>query len=391
MARDLAYKIADTMDDNISYLQNGSADYNGTTEASPLEECGSPSTITFQYYTWGVAANLISCYGIVGNILSIIVLSHRQMRNSTSYYLISLAIYDMMVLLFMSLFLAIPTLYLEKDILEGYYFAYPYMHPFVYPVALIAQTGTVYTILAFTVERYIAVCRPLHAANTCTMARTKRVIFIIFIASIAYNLPRFFEYQTGQEWSEAKNRTVPTIEYTEIGKNKVFQEVYFIYMYLFIMFLLPFGLLTVLNILLIRAVNHAKATRDSITSSNSKETNLTVMLIVVINVFLGCQLPALVDNMMVAIFGVETLNCSVQWVQFTTISNLLVVINSAVNFILYCTVGKRFRKVFLRMFCFKRKEPQYKYTVHQSSVYLRNANRADGFVTNVYDVESSLL
>ena len=370
---------------NTSYLQNS------TTEYFPPQQCGSPSTITFQYYTWGVTANIISCYGIVGNVLSIIVLSHRQMRNSTSYYLISLAIYDMMVLLFMSLFLAIPTIYLEKDILEGYYFAYPYMHPFVYPVALIAQTGTVYTILAFTVERYIAVCRPLHAANTCTMARTKRVILIIFIASITYNLPRFFEYQTTQVWSDVHNKTIPTIEFTEIGKNKVFQEVYFIYTYLIIMFLLPFSLLTVLNILLIQAVNRAKKTRNSITSSSSKETNLTVMLIAVINVFLGCQLPALVDNMMVAIFGLEELNCSVEWVQFTTISNLLVVINSAVNFILYCTVGKRFRRVFLRIFCFKRKEPQYKYTVHQSSVYLRNTNRVNGYGTHVYDVESSLL
>ena len=371
--------------DNVSYSYNGSADN------TPPLQCGSPSTITFQYYTWGVTANIISCYGIVGNILSIIVLSHRQMRNSTSYYLISLAIYDMLVLLFMSLFLAIPTIYLEKDILEGYFFAYPYMHPFVYPIALIAQTGTVYTILAFTVERYIAVCRPLHAANTCTMARTKRVILIIFISSITYNIPRFFEYQTTQVWSEHYNRTIATIDFTEIGKNKVFQEVYFIYTYLVVMFLLPFSLLTVLNILLIRAVNRAKAKRHSITSSNSKETNLTVMLIVVINVFLACQLPALVDNMMVAIFGLEKLNCSVDWVRFTTISNLLVVVNSAVNFILYCTVGKRFRKVFIKIFCFKRKEPQFKYTVHQSSVYLRNINRVNDYGTKVYEVESSLL
>ena len=371
--------------DNVSYS------YNSTTENAPSLQCGSPSTITFQFYTWGVTANIISCYGIVGNVLSIIVLSHRQMRNSTSYYLISLAIYDMLVLLFMSLFLAIPTIYLEKDILEGYYFAYPYMHPFVYPIALIAQTGTVYTILAFTVERYIAVCRPLHAANTCTMARTKRVILIIFISSITYNIPRFFEYQTKQIWSDDYNRTIATIEFTEIGKNKVFQEVYFIYTYLIVMFLLPFSLLTVLNILLIRAVNHAKATRHAITSSSSKETNLTVMLIVVINVFLACQLPALVDNMMVTIFGLEKLNCSVDWVRFTTISNLLVVVNSAVNFILYCTVGKRFRKVFIKIFCFKRKEPQFKYTVHQSSVYLRNVNRVNDYGTKVYEVESSLL
>ncbi|XP_060590729.1 FMRFamide receptor-like [Ruditapes philippinarum] len=334
------------MADNIT-------DTNASSEQ--MEQCGSPTVVTFQYYAWGIGANIISCFGIVGNILSIMVLSHRQMRNSTSYYLISLAVYDMILLLFMSLFLALPTIYLEKDLLEGYYFAYRYMHPFVYPVALIAQTGTVYTTLAFTVERYIAVCKPLHAANTCTMSRTKRVIVVIFIASIVYNIPRFLEYKTTTIWDDYYNRTIPTIEYTTIGSNKMFQEVYFIYAYLCIMFLLPFSVLTVLNILLIQAVRKARAKRNCMSSSNSKDTNLTVMLIVVINVFLGCQLPALIDNIVFAIFDHHVLQCSVPWVQFTTISNLLVVFNSAINFILYCLLSKRFRRLFLKRFCIRKK------------------------------------
>lgn len=360
-------------------------------EDYPSEDCESP--VTFQYYSWGITANVVACYGIIGNILSIVVLRHRQMRNSTSYYLISLAVYDIVLLLFMSLFLALPTLYLEKDVLEGYFFAYPYMHPFVYPVALIAQTGTVYTTLAFTVERYIAVCKPLHAANTCTMSRTKRVIMIIFVASVTYNIPRFLEYRTTENWSDYYNRTVPMIEMTEIGSNKLFKEVYFIYAYLCIMFLIPFTLLTVLNILLIRAVNKARATRNCMSSSSSKDTNLTVMLIVVINVFLGCQLPALVDNIIVAIFDHTQLECSVSWVRFTTISNLLVVLNSAINFILYCLLSKRFRRVFLKIFHFKKSEPKFKYTVRQSSIYIRNVNHRHNpnGTTNMYDVTSSLL
>lgn len=360
-----------------------------------MVQCGSPTVVTFQFYAWGITANVVSCFGIIGNILSIIVLSHRQMRNSTSYYLISLAVYDMILLLFMSLFLALPTIYLEKDVLEGYYFAYRYMHPFVYPIALIAQTGTVYTTLAFTVERYIAVCKPLHAANTCTMSRTKRVIFIIFISSIIYNIPRFLEYKTATEWSDYYNRTVPVIQYTTVGSNKIFQEVYFIYSYLCIMFLLPFSVLTVLNILLIRAVQRARARRNYISSSNMKDTNLTMMLIVVINVFLGCQLPALVDNIVFAIFDHQILQCSVHWVKFTTISNLLVVFNSAINFILYCLISKRFRHIFFKIFRIQKKEPRYKYmySVRQNSVYIRNGHiRIYGQnSTHTYDVTTSLV
>jgi len=345
-------------------LSNGS----GTSET-----CGSADAVTFQYYTWGVTANIVAAYGIIGNVLSIVVLRHRQMRNSTSYYLISLAVYDILLLLFMSLFLAIPTIYLEKDVLEDYYVAYQYVHPYVYPFALIAQTGTVYTTVAFTVERYIAVCKPLHAANTCTMSRTKRVIFFIFVASVVYNIPRFFEYQSVKIFDETTNRTIVTYEYTDIGNNQQFQEAYFIYLYLCVMFLFPFSLLTVLNILLIRAVKKARRMRNYMSSSNTKDNNLTVMLIVVINVFLGCQFPALVDNIIVAIFEHSQLNCSEQWVQFTTISNLLVVLNSAINFILYCILSKRFRRVFLTIFRLRKNKPKFKYTVNnKSSLYNRN-------------------
>ncbi|KAH3773188.1 hypothetical protein DPMN_174545 [Dreissena polymorpha] len=367
------------------------------TDNAAADMCASNDAITFQYYAWGIVANIIAVYGIIGNILSIIVLRHRQMRNSTSYYLISLAVYDIMLLTLMSLFLALPTIYLEKDVLAGFYFACQYMHPYVYPMALIAQTGTVYTTVAFTIERYIAVCKPLHAANTCTMSRTKRTILVIFVASVSYNIPRFLEYRTTEMWSDKYNKTIPTVELTEIGSDPLFQEVYFIYLYLSVMFLIPFSLLTILNILLIRAVNKARKTRNFMSNSNTKETSLTVMLIVVINVFLGCQFPALVDNITVALFDFAQLKCSLQWVQFTTISNLLVVLNSAINFILYCILSKRFRRVFLKIFHFKKSKPRLKFTVRgQSSIYVRNLNHHRPAIygtgmTNYYDVDSSLL
>ena len=148
----------------------------------PYAQCRAANneSVPFQFYAWGIVANIIALYGIAGNVMSIIVLRHRMMRNSTSYYLISLAIYDTGVLLSMSLFLAIPTIYNEKGHLADYFFAYKYMHPYCYPLALIAQTGTIYTTVGFTSERYIAVCHPLKAANRCTKSRTKRVIILIF-------------------------------------------------------------------------------------------------------------------------------------------------------------------------------------------------------------------
>ena len=43
---------------------------------------------------------------------------------------------------------------------------FPYITPvFIYPVGMIAQTGSVYLTLCVTVERYVAVCLPLRARH----------------------------------------------------------------------------------------------------------------------------------------------------------------------------------------------------------------------------------
>ncbi len=88
--------------------------------------------------------------GLIGNTLSIIVLSNRRMQSSTSCYLIALAVFDSIVLISLFLFMALPTVYLYTGELESYFRAYPYMHPYAYPTALIAQTCSIYiTVSAF--------------------------------------------------------------------------------------------------------------------------------------------------------------------------------------------------------------------------------------------------
>ncbi|XP_061189954.1 FMRFamide receptor-like [Saccostrea echinata] len=362
---------------------------NSTPEGGPKDSCFEiyDKAITFQFYTWGIVGNIIAAYGIIGNILAILVLRHRLMRSSTSYYLISLAVYDTGVLLAMILLFALPTIYLEKAQLMDYFFASKYMNQYLYPLALVAQTGTVYTTVGFTIERYIAVCHPLKAANTCTKSRTKRIIILIFVCSVIYNVPRFFEFTVVETWNPNLNRSVPEVMTTTLGNNKDFRKVYFICLHLIVMFLAPFVLISILNIQLMRAVKNAKKTRNRMSTNAAKEANLTIMLIAVIVVFLICQLPSIADNILFTIFDQGVLQCSLHYVHLTSISNLMVTVNSAVNFILYCVFGKRFRRVFIKIvyYPWKRKSTRYKYTLYDSSGSRR------GNSMKVYNTESTFL
>lgn len=109
--------------------------------------------IDFQYYVQGVCGNTIAILGLIGNILSIVVLSQPRMKSATSCYLIALSVYDCFVLLALMLFFALPIVYIKTGLLEWYFKLYPYLHPFAYPLALTAQTCSIYTTVGFTIER----------------------------------------------------------------------------------------------------------------------------------------------------------------------------------------------------------------------------------------------
>lgn len=66
-------------------------------------------------------------------------------------------------------------------------------------------------------------------------------------------------------------------------------------------------------------------------------------MLVVVSVFFVCNVLAFIINIL------ELMDIVVE--ELTMTSNLLVTINSSVNFIIYCIFGQKFRKLLLQMFC----------------------------------------
>jgi len=312
-------------------------------------------TLNFQYYAWGITGNIIAALGVFGNLLSIVVLANPRMTSTTSYYLIMLSIFDSIVLISLVLFMALPIIYFATGQLEGYYRIYPYLHPYAYPAALIAQTCSIYLTVGFTVERFIAVCHPLRATEMCNKSRAKKSIFAIFLSSIIYNIPRMLEYRVVETRNVITNRTEAMYVHTALGADPMFRHVYFIYMHMCVMLVIPFLLLAVLNLQLCRAVKRSHSIAGKVTNSQRRENNLTMMVISVVAVFLVCQVPSIIDNIFMATLPSSVLYTP-PFVKLTCVSSLMVITNSAVNFVLYCVFGQKFRGVFVHIFC--RRAPQ---------------------------------
>ena len=109
------------------------------------------------------------------------------------------------------------------------------------------------------------------------------------------------------------------------------------------MYIIPFTSLAVFNLLIYREVKRANKERARLTRLQQKEIGLATILMVVVLVFFVCNVCALVSN----ILEVMDINCT----RLNNVSNLLVTLNSSVNFIIYCIFGDKFKRIFFRLFC----------------------------------------
>jgi hypothetical protein len=135
--------------------------------------------------------------GFVGNALTIAVLRRDRLQDgastATNWLLRSLAAVDTVYLVSCLFIQTAKTAHdftvWFPDRLRPYF---PYAEQFMWPVASIAHTMTVWTVLLVTVDRYIAVCRPFDS-RLRTAERVKAMFAIVCLLAIAYNVPQFFE------------------------------------------------------------------------------------------------------------------------------------------------------------------------------------------------------
>lgn len=337
--------IASDYYDVDKFAQNFSNDSSG----GPLEcnqEINSNSLSDFIVY--GIFINLIGLFGIFGNAISMIILSRPQMKSSINYLLIGLARCDTMLIIIAVLIYGLPAISTYTGLLFDYKFIiYPKIIRYLYPLACIAQFVTVYLTLTVTLERYIAVCHPLKARSFCTYGRAQVAVVVIVIFAFIYNLPKFFEITVYNERHWKYNITVYCVSPTELRSNEIYVTLYIHWMYFFIYYMFPFIALVIFNMAIYQRVRKANRDLQQLSRHQRREIGLATMLLCVVVVFLICNILPLVSN------AHETfIEDPPQWmVQF---GNLLVTINSSINFIIYVIFGRKFKRIFLKLFCSSR-------------------------------------
>ncbi|XP_018586429.2 neuromedin-U receptor 1-like [Scleropages formosus] len=297
---------------------------------------------------------LIFLVGAVGNALTCAVIAgNKVMHTPTNYYLFSLAVSDLLVLL-LGMPLELYEMWSNYPFLFGQWGCH--FKTFLFETVCFAS---ILNVTALSVERYVAVVHPLRAKYVVTRAHAKRVILALWAASMLCAVPNTslhgirLESRFGHQLPESATCTLikPTWIY-----NLVIQVTTGVF------FLLPMLTISVLYLLIglqlrrekMMRVIEAKSGLDRNGYSSTQKVRhrqVTKMLCVLVVVFGICWAPFHADRLMWSFIKEWTESQKHMFECVHILSGVFFYLSSVVNPILYNLMSTRFREMFREVAC----------------------------------------
>ncbi|ELU11482.1 hypothetical protein CAPTEDRAFT_193888 [Capitella teleta] len=303
-----------------------------------------------KFYLNTLFAGALCLLGMAGNSLSFIVLNRDRESPVASFLLQSLSLTDNFFLAFWFLHFSINAMFEHFRWVRHFHPTWIFIRVYSYPLVFVGQTAMIWMTVLIAVSRYIAVCVPYKASYICNLPRMKLAAGIVLFMSLLYNIPRYFENTVMRR---ERNGSVSYIfRQTDLPNDPLYRRVYFDFMYYIFSFVLPLIILAVLNTRLVLAYRLIQKRRQALrgrSTSEGQDNNITLIMIIVIVVFMVCNAPARIFQIVQKYEG-NTMCWSAAFV-IGEITNILEVLNSSANFIVYCAFRKKFRHILRDTLC----------------------------------------
>ena len=345
-----------------------------------LSESTESACKVFLFLAYVVVLGSMCVFGLIGNTLSFMVLQWEKHNYVATFLLQVMSLADNLFLLttgYSQIFAAV-LIYMG----DGNHVIVPFNMAYIYPLVHITQLGTVWITVLIAFNRYIAICKPFQAPKLCTITRVRLQVLLLALFIVLYNIPRFLEYQVVYVVDAQTNATMPMGMPTPLKLDHRYNILYEAILYCLFVFLGPLIILIVLNTCLIQELMRARRRLlerqlPASMTGEDQENNLTLVMIVIVLIFLVCQTPAFLNQLLDYILK-DHYECGKAYFYFYHISNLIVSANSSLNFVVYCIFRKQFRE---RLHAFCRRDRHslvmteaYNCNGRTASVYSRNTN-----------------
>ena len=283
---------------------------------------------------------LLCILGSLGNGISLYVLSRYKGHNVTFYSLRALASSDIVLLVSALVQQVIPMVCVHQESNCTFCLSMGYIRVYAWPVVCMAQMCSIWLTILISTERYQAICQPLHSKSTRTISLIRRAVLCISVISVLFNVPKFFEFYP--EAVTTNNVTMITVGATRLRSNLIYRFFYNTALHCLIIYALPIVILLYLNGMIVYKLRMAMQSLQHLSRKQQSEYRATTVPLCIVVVFIICDTQALISFILDAIY----VDSHGSWVQYyTAISNLLVIFNSAVNFVIFYMFGTKFRKL----------------------------------------------
>ncbi|MCJ8741726.1 hypothetical protein PDJAM_G00073960 [Pangasius djambal] len=291
--------------------------------------------------------------GCLGNSITLYTLltkkSLQNLQSTVHYHLASLAVSDLLILLF-----SMPV--------ELYNFIWVH-HPWAFGAAACkgyyflrdgCSYATAFNVASLSAERYMAICHPFKAKSVMSRSRTKKLISAMWAASFLLATPMLFTM--GQR--SVDSEPICTTIVSSVTAKTVLQ------VNAFLSFIVPMGLISVLNGIiasqLLRMFREAaqdnrvclvggNATMLSVAVEPNRAQSLrhgVMVLRAVVIAFVVCWLPYHARRLMYCYVTDWTDTLYDFYHYFYMVTNVLFYVSSAINPVLYNLVSTNYRQIF---------------------------------------------
>lgn len=299
-------------------------------------------------YEWVLIAThtVVFLIGLVGNALvCVAVYRNHSMRTVTNYFIVNLAVADFMVIL-----ICLPPTVLW-DVTETWFLGDVLCKLLLY-FQSVSVTVSVLTLTFISVDRWYAICFPLEFKSTT--GRAKASIFIIWIVSLAFNVPEFIVLTTVNavplrfDLQYLVQCTATWSPSSELAWHIV--KVLFIYT-------IPLTLMSVAYYQIVRVLwktDNVPGQAESVKLASAEQTQLrsrrkaAKMLVAVVIMFAVCYFPVHLLSVLRYTLDMEQTDAITI---LALISHVMCYANSAINPLIYNFMSGKFRREFKRSFC----------------------------------------
>ena len=335
------------IDDNSTFNISSFWDFYHNMNCTKLED--DPSYMEHLKYKriYGISLYVIipiCVLGIIGNILSFLVLGKDTLGHQThTIFLQYLAAGDGLYLL-LYMFYALVA-YFESG---GQTYALTILKAYLKQIVQSAHDVAVWLLVPVTIFRYIAVCKPQKAVYL-TIEKAKQLAWVVIVVVILADIPLFIEFSV----VKSHNRFYCNSYYEVLSMHfsplvsMTYRCVFFILMYA-----VPLCILAFLNAKLILTVRESRRRHAQLRGREvDQDVGITIVLISVVSILIICQTPMFVSELLFFLHNYHRGDfLYMPWDQtliIVQVTQVLALINSSVNFIIYYARGKGFRTILI--------------------------------------------